>query len=67
MSSFNLYQSFLRKGLSKEQAFFALIDHHNHLHWSDRDRYGELVKKQADEINELKSRLFRLETRGQGE
>lgn len=40
-----LYLSFVQKGLSKEDAFFAVIDHFNDLHWHDRNRYHERIRR----------------------
>lgn len=53
-SSRQLYQKFLGQGMSKDAAFFAVLDHFNELHWHDRDRVTEENKR-------LKERLDRLE------
>jgi hypothetical protein len=58
--SLQLYQSFIRKGMQKQDAFFAVIDHFNDLHWHDRNRQGE-------EIKQLKARVAILEGKGEGE
>ncbi len=55
-----LYQTFVKKGLSKEDAFFAVIDTFNDQHWHDRNRYHERIKA-------LESEVHRLKTRGQVE
>ena len=34
-----LYQMFIKKGMQKEDAFFAVFDHFNEQHWFDRNRY----------------------------
>jgi hypothetical protein len=49
-----LYQKFIRNGMQKEDALFAVIDHHNEQHWYDRNRYGEEIKR-------LKARIAKLE------
>ena len=40
----HLYQMFIKKGMPKEDAFFAVLDHFNDLHWQDRNRYHERIK-----------------------
>ena len=55
-----LYQSFIKKGLQKEDAFLAVLDLFNVQHWYDRDRYHERIKS-------LESEVHRLKTRGQAE
>lgn len=40
-----LYQKLLKQGMPREEAFFAVIDHFNELHWHDRNRYDERLKK----------------------
>jgi hypothetical protein len=49
-----LYQAFTLKGMSKEDAFFAVLDHFRDLHCFDRDRY-------AEETKQLKARIAKLE------
>ena len=40
-----LYQSFVKRGMAKEDAFFAVLDHFNELHWHDRDRYDGRIRE----------------------
>lgn len=40
-----LYQKFIAQGMSKDAAFFAVIDHFNEQHWYDRDQHHERIKK----------------------
>lgn len=40
-----LYHAFIKKGMPKDEAFFAVLDHFNDLHWHDRNRYDERIKK----------------------
>lgn len=56
----DLYQTFIKKGMQKEDAFFAVLDTFNSQHWYDRDQYHERVKR-------LESEIFRLKTKGQEE
>lgn len=49
-----LFQSFVKKGMTDRDAIFAVIDHFNDLHWHDRDRYDERIKA-------LESRVAALE------
>ena len=51
-----LYQSFLKKGLQKEDAFLAVLDLFNAQHWNDRDRYHERIKTLEAEVHLLKAR-----------
>lgn len=44
-SSRELYRSFLKKGMAREDAFFAVLDHFNHLHFYDRNSQHERLKK----------------------
>jgi hypothetical protein len=46
--------------MQKEDAFFAVLDHFNELHWHDRNRYSE-------EIKQLKERVATLEAKGHEE
>jgi hypothetical protein len=62
-----LYQGFIKKGMPKEDAFFAVLDHFNEQHWYDRNRYGEEIKRLSEEFMQLKARLSALETKGQTE
>jgi len=55
-----LYQGFINRGVSKENSFFAVMDHQNELHYHDRNRYGE-------EIKQLKERVATLEAKGHDE
>jgi hypothetical protein len=55
-----VYQSFLKKGLPKEEAFLAVLDLFNDQHWFDRNAYHERIKA-------LESEVHRLKTRGQPE
>jgi hypothetical protein len=51
-----LYQTFIKKGMQKDEAFFAVLDTFNDQHWSDRNRYHERIKKLETEVARLKSR-----------
>jgi hypothetical protein len=44
---------FIKKGMQKEDAFFATLDHFNAQHWSDRNRYHERIKTLEDEVAKL--------------
>ena len=59
-SSRQIYHRWVKDGMTKEDAFFAVIDHWNSLHFHDRNRYGEEIKK-------LKEWIARMETKGQDE
>ena len=48
-----LYQAFIKRGLQKEDAFFAVIDHFNSLHWHDRNGYHQRIKKMEEKLAEL--------------
>jgi len=48
-----LYPMFIKKGMQKEDAFFATLDHFNAQHWSDRNRYHERIKTLEDEVAKL--------------
>lgn len=54
-SSRQLYQAFIKRGMGKEDAFFAVLDHFNGLHWHDRDRYDERIKALEAENARLKA------------
>lgn len=47
-----LYQAFIKKGMPKDEAFFAVIDHFNELHWHDRNRYDERIKQLEARLSE---------------
>lgn len=51
-----LYQKLLKQGMQKEDAFFAVLDHFNELHWHDRNRASERLAK-------VESRLFKAENK----
>lgn len=55
-SSRTLYQGFVMRGMSKEDAFFAVIDHMNELHWNDRNVYHARIKALESEIHRLKTK-----------
>jgi hypothetical protein len=38
-----------------------IIDEHNSLHWHDRNRYGEEIRKLAEENKKLRERVAKLE------
>jgi hypothetical protein len=40
-----LYQMFIKKGMQKEDAFLAVLDHFNDQHWQDRDQYHARIKE----------------------
>lgn len=46
-----LYHAFVKKGMPKEDAFFAVIDHFNTQHWHDRDRYDERIRRLESQMN----------------
>ena len=48
-----LYQSFLKKGLQKEDAFLAVLDTFNTQHWYDRDQYHDRIKELEAKVAEL--------------
>jgi hypothetical protein len=48
-----LYQVYIKRGMMKEDTFFAIIDHFNELHWHDRNRYGEEIRTLKDRIAAL--------------
>lgn len=48
-----LYQTFLKRGMSKDEAFFAVVDHFNRQHWYDRDLYNERIKSLEDKLARL--------------
>jgi hypothetical protein len=52
-NSRQLYQMFIKKGMQKEDAFFAVIDHFNDQHWHDRDRYHERIKQLESQVAKL--------------
>lgn len=52
-SSRLLYQSFIKKGISKEDAFFAVLDHFNELHWHDQNAYDVRIKQLETRVLEL--------------
>lgn len=60
-SSRQLYQMFVKKGMQKEDAFFAVLDHFNDQHWSDRNRYGEEIKYLKAEVDALRERIAKIE------
>jgi hypothetical protein len=45
-----LYQTFIKCGMQKEDAFFAVLDHFNKQHWEDRDRYHTRIKELEDKL-----------------
>jgi hypothetical protein len=55
-SSKQLFQSFVKKGMSDRDAIFAVIDHLNQLHWYDRDRYHERIKQLEDKLAALEGK-----------
>ncbi len=57
-----LYHAFLLKGMKKEDAFFAVLDHFNEQHWQDRDRYHERIKVLETDNARLKDDLAKLGT-----
>ena len=59
-SSADLYAMMLKKGMSKEQAFFAVLDHFHELHCFDRNRYDERIRK-------LEATVARLDKEGHAE
>jgi hypothetical protein len=50
-----LYQGFIMRGVNKENAFFAIIDHFVEMNLHDRNRLNEEIKR-------LKSRIAKLES-----
>ncbi len=48
-----LYQTFLKKGMQKDDAFFAIIDHYNSLHWHDRNAHLERIKTLEAKVAKL--------------
>jgi hypothetical protein len=52
-----LYQAFIKKGMPKEDAFFAVLDHFNDQHWEDRNRYHDRIKNLETDNAELKAKL----------
>jgi hypothetical protein len=46
---------FIKKGMQKEDAFFAVLDHFNDQHWHDRNRYHERIKTLEERVAELKA------------
>lgn len=54
-SSRELYRAFLKKGIPKEDAFFAVLDHYFDLWLADRDRYDERLKRLEEKPDAGKS------------
>ena len=46
------YQTFIKRGMPKEDAFFAVLDHFNEQHWLDRDRYHERIKQLEGQLQQ---------------
>lgn len=46
---------FIKKGLQKEDAFFAVLDTFNDQHWHDRNRYHERIKTLEAKVADLKA------------
>jgi hypothetical protein len=59
-----LYQVFIKKGMQKEDAFFAVLDHFNDQHWQDRNRYHERITALETDNSDLKDKFARLAPAG---